>query len=385
MMDGKQIVWDEIMPSIADGETEAYAESAPLADTIRTLPFLVDKVFMEVVTISTDSVQLRIENNSDMAIDVVPDYRRRRHQNYPGPFTGSGSFHIDFFDGQYWRLLTSYPVTIDWFFPDDYFAHHVLPSEYLIFDYCLALHPLPKQGIDRYRIVLDVLPYHATVTREMRQSLLDYRRAGGDIFFYTAGRPRHAIVAEFYWGYFNKPEAYDEPAPLADTIRTLPFLVDKISMEVVTISTDSVQLRIENNSDVSIDVVPAYKRRQHQNYPGPFTAHGSFHIDFFDGQYWRLLTPYPNLAKYEDVLDYFIAYRVYPNEYLIFDYYLDLHPLPKQGIEHYRIVLDVLPYHVTTEMRRTLLDYRRAGGDIFFYTAGWPRHAIVAEFYWDWD
>ena len=182
-------------------ELEAYDEPAPLADTIRTLPFLVDKVFMEVVTISTDSVQLRIENNSDMAIEVVPDYRRRRQQSYPGPFTGIGSFHIDFFDGQYWRLLTSYPVISDWFYPDDYFAYTVLPNEYLIFDYCLALHPLPKQGIDRYRIVLDVLPYHATVTREMRQSLLDYRRAGGDIFFYTAGRPRHAIVAEFYWGY----------------------------------------------------------------------------------------------------------------------------------------------------------------------------------------
>ena len=183
----------------------------------------------------------------------------------------------------------------------------------------------------------------------------------------------------------GETESYAESAPLADTIRTLPFLVDKILMEVVSISTDSVQLRIENNSDMSIDVVPDYRRRRHQNYPGPFTSHGSFHIDFFDGQYWRLLTPYPNLAKYEDVFEYFIAYRVYPNEYLIFDYYLDLHPLPKQGIEHYRIVLDVLPANVTREMRQSLLDYRRAGGDIFFYTAGRPRHAIVAEFYWDWD
>ena len=199
MMDGKQIVWDEIMPSIADGETEAYAESAPLADTIRTLPFLVDKIVMEVVTISTDSVQLRIENNSDMAIEVVPDYRRRQHQNYPGPFTAHGSFHIDFFDGQYWRLLTSYPVTIDWFSPDDFIAYRVYPNEYLFFDYCLALHPLPKQGIEHYRIVLDVLPSFEYVTPELRRTLWDYRRAGGDIFFYTAGWPRHAVVAEFYW------------------------------------------------------------------------------------------------------------------------------------------------------------------------------------------
>jgi len=208
MMDGEQIVWDEIMPSIIDGETEAYAEPTPLADTIRTLPFLVDKISMEVVSISTDSVQLRIENNSDMALEVAADNLRRQHENYPGPFTRFGSFHIDFFDGQYWRLLIPHPNimpasfiehngTIVYKIPEGGTIHHVLPGEYLIFDYCLALHPLPKQGIEHYRIVLDVLPYH--VTREMRQSLLDYRRAGGDIFFYTAGWPRHAIVAEFYW------------------------------------------------------------------------------------------------------------------------------------------------------------------------------------------
>jgi len=153
---------------------------------------------MEVVAISTDSVQLRIKNNSDMAIDVVPDYMRRQHQNYPGPFTAHGSFHIDFFDGQYWRFLTPYPVISDGFYPDDYFAYKALPNEYLIFDYCLALHPFPKQGIERYRIDLDVIPPGYYVTQEMRRTLLDYRRAGGDIFFYTAGWPRHAIVAEFY-------------------------------------------------------------------------------------------------------------------------------------------------------------------------------------------
>ena len=192
------------------------------------------------------------------------------------------------------------------------------------------------------------------------------------------------VVAFTACDYYDEPEVYDEPAPLADTIRTLPFLVDKILMEVVSISTDSVQLRIENNSDMSIDVVPDYRRRRHQNYPGPFTSHGSFHIDFFDGQYWRLLIPYPVTSDGFYSLDYF-AYKVLPNEYLIFDYCLDLHPLPKQGADRYRIVLDVIPYHVTREIRQSLLDYRRAGGDIFFYTAGWPRHAIVAEFYWDWD
>jgi len=192
------------------------------------------------------------------------------------------------------------------------------------------------------------------------------------------------VVAFVACDYYDELEAYDEPAPLADTIRTLPFLVDKIIMEVVTISSDSVQLRIENNSDMAIDVVPDYRRRRHVNYPGPFTSSGSFHIDFCDGQYWRLLIPYPVIREEFYFLDYF-AYKVFPNEYLIFDYCLALHPLPKQGVEHYRIVLDVIPsgYYVTTEMRRTLLDYRRAGGDIFFYTAGWPRHAVVAEFYWD--
>ena len=202
MMDGKQIVWDETMLLIADDEP------APLADTIRTLPFLVDKISMEVVSISTDSVQLRIENNSDMSINVAADYLRRRHINYPGPFTSDGSFHIDFFDGQYWRLLIPYPNirparnieyngTIIYYIFVGGTIHHVLPGEYLIFDYCLALHPLPKQGIERYRIVLEVFPHD--VTPELRRTLWDYRRAGGDIFFYTAGWPRHAVVAEFYW------------------------------------------------------------------------------------------------------------------------------------------------------------------------------------------
>jgi len=192
-------------------------------------------------------------------------------------------------------------------------------------------------------------------------------------------------------GYHDEPEAYDEPAPLADTIRTLPFLVDKISMEVVSISTDSAQLRIENSSDMAIRVAADYVRRQHQNYPGPFTSDGSFHIDFFHEQYWRLLIPYPNIRparniEYNGTIIYILVggtiHHVFPGEYLIFDYCLDLHPLPKQGIEHYRIVLDVFPTNVTPEVRRTLWDYRRAGGDIFFYTAGWPRHAVVAEFYW---
>jgi len=182
-------------------------------------------------------------------------------------------------------------------------------------------------------------------------------------------------------GYYDEPEAYDEPAPLADSIRKLPFLVDKISMEVVSISTDSVQLRIENNSDMLISVAADYLRRRHVNYPGPFTSNGSFHIDFFDGQYWRLLIPYPNIIPDSFVL-WGTTHFVSPGEYLIFDYCLALHPLPKHGVKHYRIVLDVFPDNVTPEMRRTLWDYRRAGGDIFFYTAGWPRHAIVAEFYW---
>ena len=191
------------------------------------------------------------------------------------------------------------------------------------------------------------------------------------------------VVAFTACDYYDEPEVYDETAPLADTIRTLPFFVDKIFMEVVSISTDSVQLRIENNSDMSIRVAPDYIRRRHVNYPGPFTSSGSFHIDFFDGQYWRLLIPYPNIIPTDFIEVGGTSHHVLPGEYLIFDYCLALHPIPKQGIEYYRIVLEVFPNDVTPELRRILWDYRRAGGDIFFYTAGWPRHAIVAEFYWD--
>jgi len=202
-------------------ELEAYDETAPLADTIRTLPFLVDKITMEVVDINADRARLRITNHSDMTIEVAPDYIRRQHVNYPGPFTTFGSFHIDFFDGQYWRLLTSYPNTrpdlgfmqLDGVPTDEsspatslpiiigYWAN-ILPGEHLTFNYCLALQPIPKEGIEHYRIVLDVFPSSEHVTQEMRQALRDYQQAGGDVIFYNmVGLLRHAIVAEFYWNW----------------------------------------------------------------------------------------------------------------------------------------------------------------------------------------
>jgi len=176
-------------------------EIAPLADSIRTLPFLDDNVSMEVVSINADSVQLRITNNSDITIRVAPDWVRRQCANYPSPFTTFGSFHIDFFDRQDWRLLTPTSHTADESGGMTIgFMDYVPPSRHLIFDYCLALQPIPKQGVEQYRIVLEVFPAVEYVTLEMLQALRDYREAGGDILFYRlAGVLRHSVVAEFYW------------------------------------------------------------------------------------------------------------------------------------------------------------------------------------------
>jgi len=174
-------------------------EESPLADVIRTMPFFADKIFMDVVSITTDRVQLRIENNADMSIRVAFDFIRRRDLLYPGPFTSSGSFHVDFFEGQNWRLLTPYPITRAEVYPSDWQGLFVSPGDYVIFNYCMKPHTLPKYGIDHYRIVLDVFPTREHVTPEMRRSLREYQRAGGDIIFHTAGWPRHAVVAEFYW------------------------------------------------------------------------------------------------------------------------------------------------------------------------------------------
>ena len=172
---------------------------SPLADNIRTLPFFVDKIFLEVMSISSDYVQLRVSNYSDITIDVPLHDRRRGSELYPGPFASSGSFHIDYYDGQFWRTVVPYPNILPDIILDDLVLNLVLPGEYLIFDYCLALHPIPLQGISHYRIVLDVLPAPWHVTDEMRQILREYHRAGGDIYFHGVGRPRHAVVAEFHW------------------------------------------------------------------------------------------------------------------------------------------------------------------------------------------
>jgi len=147
--------------------------------------------------------------------------------------------------------------------------------------------------------------------------------------------------------------------PVSDIVEIIPCFVDTVSMEVLSFSKDSIQLRVTNDSERYFTFPPCAQRKRSPEHSGIFA------IDYFNGEHWMEIiptpyTPEPLPPSHTSVLiDY--SYRVEPGEYVITEYCLELHPILTTEIGLYRVRMDIF---------------------IWAYYRVMLNHTLVTEFYW---
>ena len=182
-----------------DTEAAQLAESelaSQIIDNVRTLPFFADTVSMEVLSFSEDSIQIKLVNNSDIGVSFHSCSMRR---GMFGGIPSVGIFAVYYLDGHDWRIIVPSTRELVYPIPSEYAPILIVPGNYEIAEFCLALYSIPKTDAGLYRLKMDVFVSLHYVTPEINQAVRELYIAAGRRMFYTRNRYRHTLVAEFYW------------------------------------------------------------------------------------------------------------------------------------------------------------------------------------------
>ena len=172
--------------------------------------------------------------------------------------------------------------------------------------------------------------------------------------------------------------------PISSNMEHLPFFIDAVDLNILSISESTVQLQIKNNSEIRFYFHDCVVVRDYLLRLGEMDR---FALEYFDGTYWRTITPYIPYSPYDIILSFF-QWPIQPHEYIIMEYTLTYHDIPKTEAGLYRIRLTIFIMECASipEMRQQLREFYEAGGEISHYNANirrMPRHTLTAEFYWD--
>jgi len=179
-------------------EATQLAESelaSQITDNIRTLPFFADTVSMEVLSFSEDSIQIKLVNNSDIGVSFHSCCMRR---GMFGGIPSVGIFAVYYLDGQDWRIIVPAPRGLTTVLPAEYSRILIVPGNYAVAEFCLALYSIPKTDAALYRLKMDVFVSLHYVTPEINQAVHELYIAAGRRMFYVRNVYRHTLVADFY-------------------------------------------------------------------------------------------------------------------------------------------------------------------------------------------